>query len=114
MTDLSFASGQRFTRLLLILTLALGAVAPSGATASSIGSCREYLEAKDAKESAFLLWEQRRDEASEGSAKDAAVRWRQARKAVKASLKAGGDKMLGHILTAWEKARNAEERFGGT
>ena len=56
MTDLSFASGLRFMRFLLILTLALGAVAPRGAIASSTGSCREYLEAKDAKKSAFLLW----------------------------------------------------------
>ena len=89
---------------------ALGACVPSSASASSAGSCREYLEARDAKNSASLLHEQRRDQTSAELANAAAERWRGAREAVISSLKAGGDKMLGQILASWERARDESEK----
>ena len=42
-------------------------------------------------------------------AEETAVRWRQAREAVIASLRADGDELLGRVLASWEKVRNANE-----
>ena len=82
----------------------------TGAPVSATDPCREYLEAKAVYEGASRLWEQQPDnDAAAEIAGETAARWRQAREAVIASLRADGDELLGRVLVSWEKARNATE-----
>ena len=82
----------------------------SSAPVLATDPCREYLEAKLVKEEAFrLLEEHTKNEASSEMAAETAARWRQAREAVIASLRADGDELLERILVSWQKARNASE-----
>lgn len=82
----------------------------TGAPVSATDPCGEYLEAKAVYEGANRLWEQQPENDAAGElAGETAARWRQAREAVIASLRADGNDRLGRILVSWEKVRNASE-----
>ena len=94
-------------------TLALVVVCATLLTSAPVlaaDPCREYLDAKVAKEETFrLLEEQPSNETAAEVAAETAARWRQAREAVIVSLRASGDELLERVLVSWEKARNASE-----
>ena len=82
----------------------------SSASISATDPCGEYLDAQAVNEKMSRLWEQQPDsDAAAELARETAARWRQARDAVIASLRADGDELLERILVSWEKARNASE-----
>ncbi len=97
-------------RTMLLALVAICTTLLTSVPVSATDPCGEYLEAKAVNKETLRLWKQQPDsEAAAELAAETAARWRQAREAVIASLRADGDALLDRILVSWEKVRNESE-----